>query len=204
MNIQQKRYIEVFSAGYPACESAIQLVNRLTGGAHQVEVHDMHQPQVASQDRGGTYADGVYNLMGNVLTAQDQKPSKAVNINLIAVDLYTHLKVAQNCYKLAGYSGLVVDMVNLKGGKGVEVIPLLSPTGCVWLPPQSGKVRLSSYDWSFELDTATLYDETALNQFFSKIIRDISWGLGIPEVSQTVINSVLQYYRWLAPAPSNP
>jgi hypothetical protein len=49
MSMQQKRHIEVFSAGCPACESGIQLVNRLAGSTHQVEVHDMHQPQVASR-----------------------------------------------------------------------------------------------------------------------------------------------------------
>ena len=47
--MQQKRHVEVFSAGCSACQQGIQLVNRLAGGAHQVEVHDMHQPQVASR-----------------------------------------------------------------------------------------------------------------------------------------------------------
>lgn len=150
------------------------------------------------------YADGVYNLMEDVLTEQDQKLLKAVNMNIIATDMYSRLKIVQSFYKMTAYSGLIVGTINLKGGSGAEVLPLLSPTGRAWLPPQCGKVRLSSYDWSFELDTATLYDEAALNQFFGKIIRDISWGLGIPEVSQKVIDAILQYNRWLAPAPSNP
>lgn len=47
--MQQKRHIEVFSAGCPACQEGIQLVNHLVGSTHQVEVHDMHQPQVASR-----------------------------------------------------------------------------------------------------------------------------------------------------------
>lgn len=47
--MQQKRHIEVFSAGCPACQDGIQLVNRLAGSTHQVEVHDMHQPQAASR-----------------------------------------------------------------------------------------------------------------------------------------------------------
>lgn len=150
------------------------------------------------------YADGVYNLMEDILTEQDRNILKAVNMNIIAIDMYSRLKIVQSFYKTTGYSGLIVGTINLKGGSGAEVLPLLSPTGRAWLPPQCGKVRLSSYDWSFELDTATLYDEAALNHFFGKIIRDISWGLGIPEVSQGVIDSVLQYNRWLTPAPSNP
>lgn len=47
--MQQKHHVEVFSAGCPACHQGIQLVNRLAGSAHQVEVHDMHQPQVANR-----------------------------------------------------------------------------------------------------------------------------------------------------------
>ena len=48
--MQQKRRIEVFSAGWPACQDGIQLVNRLAGSTlTSVEVHDMHQSQVASR-----------------------------------------------------------------------------------------------------------------------------------------------------------
>jgi glutaredoxin 3 len=50
--MQQKRHIEVFSAGCPACQDGIQLVNRLAGSMHQVEVHDMHRSQVACQAAG--------------------------------------------------------------------------------------------------------------------------------------------------------
>jgi glutaredoxin 3 len=47
--MQQKHHIEVFSAGCPACQNGIHLVKRFAGSTHQVEVHDMHQPQVASR-----------------------------------------------------------------------------------------------------------------------------------------------------------
>ena len=47
--MQQKRHIEVFSAGCPDCQEGIQLVNRLAGSTHQVEVHDMHRSEVASR-----------------------------------------------------------------------------------------------------------------------------------------------------------
>lgn len=47
--MQQKRHIEVFSAGCPVCQGGIQLVNRLAGSAYQVEVRDMHQPAIAQR-----------------------------------------------------------------------------------------------------------------------------------------------------------
>ena len=44
-----KRRIEVFSAGCPACEETIALVNRIACPSCEVEVLDMHQPAVATK-----------------------------------------------------------------------------------------------------------------------------------------------------------
>lgn len=44
-----KRKIEVFSAGCPACEETIQLVNRIACPSCEVTVHDMKNPAVASR-----------------------------------------------------------------------------------------------------------------------------------------------------------
>ncbi len=44
-----KRRIEVFSAGCPACEETIALVNRIACPSCEVEVLDMHQPAVAAK-----------------------------------------------------------------------------------------------------------------------------------------------------------
>ena len=44
-----KRRIEVFSAGCPACEETIALVNRIACPSCDVEVLDMHQPTVAAK-----------------------------------------------------------------------------------------------------------------------------------------------------------
>lgn len=44
-----KRKIEVFSAGCPACEKAIELVNRFACPSCEVEVLDMHSPDVAQR-----------------------------------------------------------------------------------------------------------------------------------------------------------
>lgn len=44
-----KRKIEVFSAGCPACEDTIQLVNRIACPSCEVTVLDMKEPEVASR-----------------------------------------------------------------------------------------------------------------------------------------------------------
>ena len=46
-----KRKIEVFTAGCPACEETIALVNRIACPSCEVEILDMHQPEVASRAR---------------------------------------------------------------------------------------------------------------------------------------------------------
>jgi hypothetical protein len=45
----QRKKIEVFSAGCRACDEAVDLVKRLAGNDHDVEVLDMHQGHVASK-----------------------------------------------------------------------------------------------------------------------------------------------------------
>lgn len=42
-----KRKIEVFSAGCPACEETIQLVNRVACPSCEISILDMKDPQVA-------------------------------------------------------------------------------------------------------------------------------------------------------------
>ena len=46
-----KRKIEVFSAGCPACESTIRLVQRIACPSCEVSVLDMSKPAVASRAR---------------------------------------------------------------------------------------------------------------------------------------------------------
>lgn len=45
------RKVEIFSAGCPACEEAIALVNRIAGPSCDVEVFDMHDEAVAARAR---------------------------------------------------------------------------------------------------------------------------------------------------------
>lgn len=47
--MSNKRKIEIFSAGCPACESAVETVNRIAGPSGEVEVLDMHRPEVAAR-----------------------------------------------------------------------------------------------------------------------------------------------------------
>ncbi|MGQ0658412.1 MAG: thioredoxin family protein [Chromatiales bacterium] len=44
-----KRKIEVFSAGCPACEETVQLVNRIACPSCEVTLHDMNDPAVAKR-----------------------------------------------------------------------------------------------------------------------------------------------------------
>lgn len=47
MSIRKK--IEVFSAGCSACKEAIELVKRLAGSSHEVEIHDINKSEIASR-----------------------------------------------------------------------------------------------------------------------------------------------------------
>jgi glutaredoxin 3 len=46
-----KRRIEIFSAGCPACEEVIQLINRVACPSCEVTILDMKNPDVASRAR---------------------------------------------------------------------------------------------------------------------------------------------------------
>ena len=47
--MNQKRKIEIFSAGCPACEEAVETVKRIACSSCETEVLDMHQPDVAAR-----------------------------------------------------------------------------------------------------------------------------------------------------------
>jgi len=47
--MSNKRKIEIFSAGCPACEEAIQTVKRIACPSCETEVLDMHDPEVAAR-----------------------------------------------------------------------------------------------------------------------------------------------------------
>jgi len=44
-----KRKIEIFSAGCATCKETIEMVKKIAGPDHEVQIHDMHQHEVASR-----------------------------------------------------------------------------------------------------------------------------------------------------------
>ena len=47
--MEQKRKVEVFTAGCPACEPTVELVKRIACPSCDVQVLDMHRPDVAAK-----------------------------------------------------------------------------------------------------------------------------------------------------------
>lgn len=47
--MSNKRRIEIFSAGCPACDEAIQMVKRIACSSCETEVLNMNQPEIASR-----------------------------------------------------------------------------------------------------------------------------------------------------------
>ena len=45
----QKRKIEVFSAGCSACHEAVELVKRIAGSSHEIEIIDMHRQEATAR-----------------------------------------------------------------------------------------------------------------------------------------------------------
>ncbi len=45
----QRRKIEIFSAGCSTCNETVQLVKRIAGSTHDIEIHDMHQAHIAAR-----------------------------------------------------------------------------------------------------------------------------------------------------------
>jgi glutaredoxin 3 len=48
----QRRKIEIFTAGCPACSEMVELVKRMVGSAHNVEMPHMHQADIAARAKG--------------------------------------------------------------------------------------------------------------------------------------------------------
>ncbi len=49
MTSTAKRHVEVFTAGCPACDDTVALVNQLACPSCEIEVLDMHQPDAAAR-----------------------------------------------------------------------------------------------------------------------------------------------------------
>jgi glutaredoxin len=45
----QKHKIEIFSAGCATCKETIDMVRKIAGPDHEVQIHDMHKADIASR-----------------------------------------------------------------------------------------------------------------------------------------------------------
>ena len=45
----QRKKIEIFTAGCSTCNETVELVKRIAGSAHVIEIHDMHQAHIAAR-----------------------------------------------------------------------------------------------------------------------------------------------------------
>ena len=59
----QKHKIEIFSAGCATCKETIEMVRKIAGPDHEVQIHDMHQHDIASRAK----QHGVRSLPGVVI-----------------------------------------------------------------------------------------------------------------------------------------
>ena len=44
-----KHKIEIFSAGCATCKETIEMVRKIAGADHEIQIHDMHQHDIASR-----------------------------------------------------------------------------------------------------------------------------------------------------------
>ena len=44
-----RKKIEIFTAGCSTCRETVDLVKRIAGAAHDIEIHDMHQAHIAAR-----------------------------------------------------------------------------------------------------------------------------------------------------------
>ena len=44
-----RKKIEIFTAGCSTCHETVDLVKRIAGAAHDIEIHDMHQAEIAAR-----------------------------------------------------------------------------------------------------------------------------------------------------------
>ena len=45
----RKRKVEIFSAGCSACHEAVELVKRIAGSSHEIEIIDMHRQEATAR-----------------------------------------------------------------------------------------------------------------------------------------------------------
>ena len=62
----ERRKIEIFSAGCATCHETVDLVRRIAGANHDIEIHDMHQAHEAARAK----QQGIRSLPSVVVDGQ--------------------------------------------------------------------------------------------------------------------------------------
>jgi glutaredoxin len=62
----QRRKIEIFTASCSTCHETVELVRRIAGSNHDIEIHDMHQAHVAARAK----QNGIRSLPSVVVDGQ--------------------------------------------------------------------------------------------------------------------------------------
>jgi hypothetical protein len=151
-----------------------------------------HQNGVIRNDQ--LYTNGLCFTAADVL--RNDGTTKQITMLDIGHKLHSQLKLAQSYYKIVGYSGLIEGVIYLDGGVGATVSPIGSHKYPLFMP-ERGKIRLGSYKWYLHLDSNTLHDNTALSDIFGKTVKDISWSLGVSDLTDNVLQSYLEVNGWL-------
>ncbi len=87
--MEQRKKIEIFTAGCLTCDETVELVKRIAGSAHDVEILDMHQAHIAASAK----RHGVHSLPGVVVDGKlagccaERGPDEAILREAIAPSL---------------------------------------------------------------------------------------------------------------------
>ncbi len=139
------------------------------------------------------FANGLCYTASDVL--EHNNVTGLIKMLVVGAKLYSQLLLVRNYYKVVGYSGLVEGVIKLEGGVGAAVKPIGSVRQPLFMP-DPGKVRRSSYTWELHLDSNILSDTVSLGEFFGRTMRDISWGLGIYDLPDTILKEYLSANGW--------
>ena len=75
----KKRMIEIFSAGCPACQNTIDMVNDIACGSCEVEIHDMNDDSIAKRaDSLGVRSVPAVVVDGELLDCCKRGPTRDV------------------------------------------------------------------------------------------------------------------------------
>ncbi len=137
------------------------------------------------------YSNGLLYFAQDVLRPDDGV--KKVYISHIAADLFVFLKAASLFYTLAKYQGSLIGSVKLEGIDGarlIRIVPNRWRPGAFWDDEKEVPV-MDKYEWSIDINTSTLHDQKALQNYFIEFIREIYWSLGYEDAPEELLKAFL-------------